>query len=154
MSPFLGRCQDLLYLQYCLVPLHTRSRLSQSIWAGSKRSWVYRYWVSHITWTSRNTTDSLVRLVLAALFSASLHHLCRSISFRFGAQVKWWFLIFTLSSFHIPYYAGRTIPNFMALPLGKAPHLPIIDIVMCLSCSCFWHLTHPSIKWTFYPSTN
>jgi len=29
-------------------------------------------------------------------------------------------LIFTLSSFHIPYYAGRKIPNFMALPLGES----------------------------------
>lgn len=58
-------------------------------------------------------------MVLATVFSASLHHLCRSIAFRFGGKVKWWFLLFTLSSFHIPYYAGRTIPNFMALPIGE-----------------------------------
>jgi hypothetical protein len=132
MSPFLGRCQDPLSLQFCLVHSHTRSRLLRFIWAGSKQSWVYRYWVNHFIRTICNITDSQVRLVLATLFSASLHHLCRSISFRFGARVKWWSLIFTLSSFHSPYYAGRTIPNFLALPLGKPPCLFFSNMVMCL----------------------
>ncbi|WWD17880.1 hypothetical protein CI109_102324 [Kwoniella shandongensis] len=58
----------------------------------------------------------LIRIVLAAIFSISFNHLAKSIRARYGALVRIWFTILSLTSFHIPYYAGRTLPNFMALP--------------------------------------
>ncbi|KAE8539940.1 hypothetical protein D1P53_003878 [Cryptococcus gattii VGV] len=58
----------------------------------------------------------LVRLVLASLFSYSFNKLAYSIQKTFSVSVKVWFTLLSLSSFHIPYYAGRTLPNFMALP--------------------------------------
>ena len=29
-------------------------------------------------------------------------------------------MLLSMTQFHIPYYAGRTLPNFMALPWGKS----------------------------------
>ncbi|KAL0252632.1 hypothetical protein I308_102024 [Cryptococcus tetragattii IND107] len=58
----------------------------------------------------------LVRLVLASLFSYSFNKLAYSIQKTFSVFVRVWFTLLSLSSFHIPYYAGRTLPNFMALP--------------------------------------
>ncbi|WVW82300.1 hypothetical protein I302_104306 [Kwoniella bestiolae CBS 10118] len=57
-----------------------------------------------------------VRLILAAMFSHSFNHLSKTLRARFGPTVRIWFTILSLTSFHIPYYAGRTLPNFMALP--------------------------------------
>ncbi|KGB77541.1 alpha-1,6-mannosyltransferase [Cryptococcus deuterogattii 99/473] len=58
----------------------------------------------------------LVRLVLASLFSYSFNKLAYSLQKAFSVSVRVWFTLLSLSSFHIPYYAGRTLPNFMALP--------------------------------------
>ncbi|OCF33338.1 hypothetical protein I316_05080 [Kwoniella heveanensis BCC8398] len=58
----------------------------------------------------------LVRLILAAAFSHSFNHLSKTLRTRYGPAVRIWFILLSLSSFHIPYYAGRTLPNFMALP--------------------------------------
>ncbi|KIR67776.1 alpha-1,6-mannosyltransferase [Cryptococcus bacillisporus CA1873] len=58
----------------------------------------------------------LVRLVLASLFCYSFNKLAYSIQKTFSVSVRVWFILLSLSSFHIPYYAGRTLPNFMALP--------------------------------------
>ena len=38
---------------------------------------------------------------------------------RFGANVRIWFLLLSVTQFHVPFYAGRTLPNFMALPFGE-----------------------------------
>lgn len=62
-----------------------------------------------------------VRLVLASLFSYSFNKLAYSIQKTFSVSVRVWFTLLSLSSFHIPYYAGRTLPNFMALPGGMCP---------------------------------
>ncbi|TXT11214.1 hypothetical protein VHUM_01965 [Vanrija humicola] len=59
----------------------------------------------------------VVRLTLALLFSLSLIHLTHSLRARYNAATARWFVVFTLAQFHIPYYAGRTLPNFTALPL-------------------------------------
>lgn len=58
-----------------------------------------------------------VRLTLALVFSLSLIHLTHSLTARYNAATARWFVVLTLVQFHIPYYAGRTLPNFTALPL-------------------------------------
>ncbi|WWC58720.1 uncharacterized protein I303_101264 [Kwoniella dejecticola CBS 10117] len=57
-----------------------------------------------------------IRLVLASIFSHSFNHLAKTLRARFGPSVRVWFTLLSLTGFHIPYYAGRTLPNFMALP--------------------------------------
>ncbi|WWC86248.1 uncharacterized protein L201_001121 [Kwoniella dendrophila CBS 6074] len=57
-----------------------------------------------------------IRLVLASIFSYSFNHLAQTLRARFGPCIRVWFTIVSLTSFHIPYYASRTLPNFMALP--------------------------------------
>ncbi|KAK8865936.1 hypothetical protein IAR55_001085 [Kwoniella newhampshirensis] len=58
----------------------------------------------------------LVRLTLASIFSHAFNHLAKTLRTRYGSCVRIWFTLLSLTSFHIPYYAGRTLPNFMALP--------------------------------------
>ncbi|WVQ70934.1 hypothetical protein IAR50_000459 [Cryptococcus sp. DSM 104548] len=58
----------------------------------------------------------LIRLVLASFFSLSFNHLAASLQTVYGTPARVWFTLLSLGSFHIPYYAGRTLPNFMALP--------------------------------------
>ncbi|WVR05888.1 hypothetical protein IAU60_002914 [Kwoniella sp. DSM 27419] len=65
---------------------------------------------------SKLDVQVLVRLVLAALFSHTFNHLCKTVRMRFGPEVRFWFTLLSLTSFHIPFYAGRTLPNFVALP--------------------------------------
>ncbi|WWC66278.1 uncharacterized protein I206_100179 [Kwoniella pini CBS 10737] len=57
-----------------------------------------------------------IRLVLASIFSHTFNHLAKTLRGRYGPSIRIWFTILSLTSFHIPYYAGRTLPNFMALP--------------------------------------
>lgn len=62
----------------------------------------------------------LIRLVQTVFFSAGLAHLSSSISRYYRSQLtSRLFLILSTTQFHIPYYAGRTLPNFMALPFGE-----------------------------------
>lgn len=62
-----------------------------------------------------------VRLVQSFFFSASLVHLSNSISRYYQSQLtSQLFLILSLTQFHIPYYAGRTLPNFTALPFSES----------------------------------
>lgn len=61
----------------------------------------------------------LIRLVQTVFFSAGLAHLSSSISRYYRSQLtSRLFLILSTTQFHIPYYAGRTLPNFMALPFA------------------------------------
>ena len=53
-----------------------------------------------------------------------MNHLYRTLRSRYPPSMSVWYLVLSLSQFHIPYYAGRTMPNFLALPLGK-PYLPV-----------------------------
>jgi hypothetical protein len=62
--------------------------------------------------------DIPVRILLATIFSVCFAQLAKSLRYRYGAGVRIWFIILSLTGFHIPYYAGRTLPNFMALPGG------------------------------------
>jgi alpha-1,6-mannosyltransferase len=61
-----------------------------------------------------------VRMVLAGISAFAFNHLARTIRGRYGPSTKKWFLLLSLSQFHIPYYASRTLPNFMALPGGTS----------------------------------
>ncbi|KAK6905709.1 hypothetical protein I203_106539 [Kwoniella mangroviensis CBS 8507] len=68
-------------------------------------------------WTrTKIDVQIIVRLILASIFSHSFNHLAKTLRARYGPSVRTWFMILSLTSFHIPYYAGRTLPNFMALP--------------------------------------
>lgn len=62
----------------------------------------------------------LVRLILATLNAVSLNHLSRTLRARYGATVRMWWLILTVTGFHGMFYAGRTIPNFLAYPFGAS----------------------------------
>ncbi|CDZ96978.1 Protein involved in dolichol pathway for N-glycosylation (mannosyltransferase family) [Phaffia rhodozyma] len=58
----------------------------------------------------------LVRLVMAAISSLSLIYLSRSISIRYGSISGRFFLLLCSTQFHLPFYMGRSLPNFLALP--------------------------------------
>ena len=49
------------------------------------------------------------------LFAASLSHMAPTLHRSSPLSAKA-FLIFSLSQFHVPFYAGRFLPNFLALP--------------------------------------
>ncbi|WVQ85565.1 hypothetical protein IAT38_007731 [Cryptococcus sp. DSM 104549] len=66
--------------------------------------------------TSKLDVQLVVRLTLASVFSLSFNHLGRTLGRKYGPSAWAWYAILGLGSFHIPYYAGRTLPNFMALP--------------------------------------
>lgn len=57
-----------------------------------------------------------VRLIVAYIFAACFSHLGRTLQRRYGIATAVFFTIFSLAQFHIPYYASRTLPNFLALP--------------------------------------
>lgn len=59
-----------------------------------------------------------VRLVLASFHAVSFTYLATTVQQKYGTAVRSWFILLSLSQFHIPYYAGRTLPNFMAMPGG------------------------------------
>lgn len=40
-----------------------------------------------------------------------------------------WFLVLSLSQFHIPYYAGRTLPNCLALPFGEPFQIQVFRLI-------------------------
>lgn len=60
-----------------------------------------------------------VRLLLASFHAISFCHLGSTVQRRYGTATRSWFILLSLSQFHIPYYAGRTLPNFMAMPGGE-----------------------------------
>ncbi|WVQ76291.1 hypothetical protein IAR50_005956 [Cryptococcus sp. DSM 104548] len=61
--------------------------------------------------------QTLIRLVQAMIFSAAVVHLSKSIGMYYKSpSTSRLFLLFSMTQFHVPFYAGRTLPNFMALP--------------------------------------
>lgn len=58
----------------------------------------------------------MVRVMLGGVFAFACANLIQTLSRKMGRATSVWFAIWTLAQFHIPYYAGRTLPNFMALP--------------------------------------
>lgn len=59
----------------------------------------------------------LVRGTLGFLSVLSLHAIRNSVASRFGRHAASLFTIFTVSQFHIMFYASRTLPNIFALIL-------------------------------------
>ncbi|TNY20313.1 Alg9-like mannosyltransferase family-domain-containing protein, partial [Rhodotorula diobovata] len=58
-----------------------------------------------------------VRLTLALVSALSLVYLSRSVRSAYGAKVAKYFLVLAATQFHVPFWAGRTLPNMLAFPL-------------------------------------
>ncbi|KPV73163.1 glycosyltransferase family 22 protein [Rhodotorula graminis WP1] len=59
----------------------------------------------------------IVRLTLALASALSVVFLSRSVRAAYGAKVAKYFLVLAATQFHVPYWAGRTLPNVLAFPL-------------------------------------
>jgi alpha-1,6-mannosyltransferase len=62
--------------------------------------------------------DEVVRLGLCVHHGTQFNELRNAIAIRYGPTTGIWFVLLSLTQFHVPYYAGRTLQNFIALPLG------------------------------------
>ncbi|GAA5870987.1 hypothetical protein JCM8547_000049 [Rhodosporidiobolus lusitaniae] len=58
-----------------------------------------------------------VRLTLSFFSALSLIFLSRRVASAYGAKVAKYFLLLVATSFHVPFWAGRTIPNMLIFPL-------------------------------------
>ncbi|GAA5838529.1 hypothetical protein JCM11251_003417 [Rhodosporidiobolus azoricus] len=58
-----------------------------------------------------------IRFTLSLLSAFSLIFLSRRVAASYGAKVSKYFLFLLATSFHVPFWAGRTIPNMLAFPL-------------------------------------
>ncbi|GAA6051574.1 hypothetical protein JCM3770_003479 [Rhodotorula araucariae] len=59
----------------------------------------------------------LVRLSLALASALSLIFLSRAVRGAYGVKVAKYFLLLAATQFHVPFWAGRTLPNMLAFPL-------------------------------------
>ncbi|GAA5895619.1 hypothetical protein JCM8208_005282 [Rhodotorula glutinis] len=59
----------------------------------------------------------IVRLTLALASALSVVFLSRSVRAAYGAKVAKYFLVLAATQFHVPFWAGRTLPNMLAFPL-------------------------------------
>lgn len=69
----------------------------------------------------------VVRLVLGLLNSVALDHTRRTMLRTRGQTAGYFFLALQITQFHVMYYAGRTLPNMMALPLSTIATNIILD---------------------------
>ncbi|BGP20554.1 hypothetical protein JCM10213_003817 [Rhodosporidiobolus nylandii] len=58
-----------------------------------------------------------VRLTLGVFSAFSLIFFSRRVATAYGAKVAKYFLLLLATSFHVPFWAGRTVPNMLAFPL-------------------------------------
>lgn len=61
----------------------------------------------------------IVRGILGLTNATSLLAFQRAVSQAFGQTAAYWYIVLQVSQFHVMYYASRTLPNFLAFPLGK-----------------------------------
>ncbi|GAA6015223.1 hypothetical protein JCM10207_003649 [Rhodosporidiobolus poonsookiae] len=61
--------------------------------------------------------QTTIRVALALLSASSIIFFSRRLSAAYGAKVAKYFLLLQATSFHVPFWAGRTIPNMLAFPL-------------------------------------
>jgi alpha-1,6-mannosyltransferase len=59
----------------------------------------------------------VVRFTLLAVSLLSFYIYARKLAERYGAQTATFFLLFTATQFHVPFYISRTLPNFLGLPV-------------------------------------
>lgn len=59
-----------------------------------------------------------VRLVLAFVSALALIFLSRRVRSTYGARIAKYTLVLSATQFHVPFWAGRTVPNMLAFPLG------------------------------------
>jgi len=65
--------------------------------------------------SSKFDIQIIVRLVLATCSALTLCLIRRGVSRRYGFQAAVWYTVFTVTQFHYPFWAGRTLPNMFAL---------------------------------------
>ncbi|KAI0785050.1 alpha-1,6-mannosyltransferase subunit [Abortiporus biennis] len=67
--------------------------------------------------------QTIIRLVLATCNAITLCLLRRAVSRRYGTLPSMMFTIITVTQFHLPFWAGRTLPNMFALiPVNLASY--------------------------------
>jgi alpha-1,6-mannosyltransferase len=54
------------------------------------------------------------------LHCTQFNELRNAIAIRYGTSTGIWFVLLSMTQFHVPYYAGRTLQNFIALPFGAS----------------------------------
>ena len=70
----------------------------------------------------------LVRLALLSVSQLSIYGFAKKVSGLYGIATANFFLLFTATQFHVPFYISRTLPNFLVLPIvvvGLAQFLAI-----------------------------
>ncbi|GAA6038755.1 hypothetical protein JCM8097_002384 [Rhodosporidiobolus ruineniae] len=58
-----------------------------------------------------------IRLTLAFFSALSLIFFSRRVAASYGGKVAKYFFLLQATSFHVPFWAGRTLPNMLAFPL-------------------------------------
>lgn len=69
------------------------------------------------TFVIKEDLQMISRAVVGALNAFMLVEFRRNIQKVFGKRVSVWFMLITIAQFHLIYYASRTLPNMMAMPL-------------------------------------
>lgn len=69
------------------------------------------------TFSVKDDLQLISRAVVGAVNAFMLIEFRRKIEKVFGNRVSAWFMLITISQFHLIYYASRTLPNMMAMPL-------------------------------------
>lgn len=71
------------------------------------------------------TAVSLVRLVLAFTSALALLFVASRVRSTYGGRTARYLLLLSATQFHVPFWAGRTIPNMLAFPIGACCGYPI-----------------------------
>lgn len=61
-----------------------------------------------------------VRLVLAFTSASALVFLASRVRSTYGGRTARYLLLLSATQFHVPFWAGRTVPNMLAFPLGAS----------------------------------
>ncbi|GAA6003344.1 dolichyl-P-Man:Man(7)GlcNAc(2)-PP-dolichol alpha-1,6-mannosyltransferase [Rhodotorula paludigena] len=75
-------------------------------------------WAASCGWIKSGLEVQIaVRLTLAVVSALSLVFFSRCVRAAYGAKVAKYFALLAATQFHVPFWAGRTLPNMLAVPL-------------------------------------